>query len=708
MWSAGKQAAPRAVEILELLGENPHDHLWSGLCDDSWRKLVENQPIAAEFIQLLKDDFPTFSCCLFHLVPKGAAAGPFLFNNPQRLLWDEMVKLVEARKPLFIIILKARQLGMSSFLAAYVFWNCWREKDFKALVMAHEVKLGDHIIRMMSVAYDHLPKIKGIRPDLRQQKAGARLPRSEMYFSNNRSGAIIQIAKNYDPRGMDARLLWQSEKAFYEKAAKLDSALLPQLPSRGSEARLRCAYIRESTPNGQNDFHAEYDQARPLYSCQTRWGENEEAEDVAAFFPWILHDEIQFGGYAIPIDKNFKLDEHEERERKRLSKIRRAYEDKDVSLEQMAWRRATINGHPYYGDEDYFNMEYPGDDRSCWLTASDNAFRHVMKYLDECVQSADDRATEAWAKSQWKVNTKGALVGDIEFEGQKDALGKEAPGTLKKVKFTTNPKGHLTVWEPPQAGEKYCAFLDPCNGVMGGDDACIEVASVRDCRQVAEWCMNINPVDAVDMLCAIGAWYNNALINAEINIHGYTILERANFRMYHNQYKWHKFDEANKLTQRRFWETNPRSRMLMFNTMVRFFEQQMYGVSSLGLIKELSTFEKNFEAEDTDGARVSLTAVYRQQKGQSDDRVMATAGVIVTIKQVPILWDDFTPFQKPPSAAALGLQDRAVIRSSVVIKSALDKDEKAQELIKTLMGEAVGVGSWNPLREQDVEYPEPW
>lgn len=709
MWTAADQADPNAVAVLESFGENLHDHQWPGISEKTWDALIHQQALADEFIRYLKDDFPTFACTLFYIVPKGVPAGPFLFNNPQRLFWDEMVKLVEQKKPLFAIILKARQMGFSTFLAAYVFWNCWREKDFKALVMAHEVKLGDHIIRMMSVAFDHLPKIAGIQPKLRQQRTGARLPKSEMYFSDKRSGVTIQIAKNYDPRGMDARLIWQSEKAFYEKADKLDSALLPQLPSRGSEARLRCAFIRESTPNGQNDFHAEYDQARPLYSCQTRWGDNKDAEDVAAFYPWVLHDEIQFGGYAIPLDDDFVLDAHEEREQRRLSKIRRSYEPKDVTMEQMKWRRETINGHPYYGDEDHFNMEYPSDDRSCFLMASDNAFRHVIKYLDECCQEADDRAETAWLNSAYKVKTKGPLVGDIEFEGVTDPLGREAPGPLKKIKFTTKKEGAFTVWEPPLVGEKYVCFLDPCNGIPGGDDACIQVCTVRDCRQVAEWVANVNPVDAVDNLCAIGAWYNNALINAEINIHGYTILERANFRSYHRQYRWHKFDEANKLTQKRFWQTNPQTRMLMFNNMVRWFEQQMVAIASDMLLKELSTFEKDIEAEDMDDSgRMKTRAVYKQQKGQADNRVLAIAGALITIKQENQTWAEFTPYQKPATAAQLGLQDRAVIRSSVVIQEAEKKNEKAQELIKTLMGETVGVGSWNPLRETDVEYPEPW
>jgi hypothetical protein len=43
-------------------------------------------------------------------------------------------------------------------------------------------------------------------------------------------------------------------------------------------------------------------------------------------------------------------------------------------------------------------MEFPSSDRNCWLLSSDNAFRHVMPWLNATVMDAPERASEAWAR----------------------------------------------------------------------------------------------------------------------------------------------------------------------------------------------------------------------------------------------------------------------------------------------------------------------
>jgi hypothetical protein len=159
-----------------------------------------------------------------------------------------------------------------------------------------------------------------------------------------------------------------------------------------------CSFIRESTPYGMNYFHSEYQAAEHIYKAQSEYGRNKDVEDVAVFYPWMLHDEAEFGGYAIPLPRGFKLTADEKKKQESFSRTRRMYDGKDVSLEQMAWYRETLENKPFFGDTDYLEMEYPSTDRNCWLLSSDNAFRHVMPWLSATVQDAPSRAEEAWAR----------------------------------------------------------------------------------------------------------------------------------------------------------------------------------------------------------------------------------------------------------------------------------------------------------------------
>jgi hypothetical protein len=397
MWTVKDQASPEALRIVEgILGKVPEPFM--GLPDEFWRVILDgkHQDYFKRFLDIMTTDFLSFCALMYRIAPKGKPEQPFLFNRPQRLLWSQMARMIDAGRPLFIIILKARQMGMSTVCAAWVFWTCWRKRNVKCLTVAHEKPLAEHIIGMLRVAYEGLPNIKGIKP-IQKQKHAESIPRGEMIFADRNSQNTTHLAKNLQPRGGSYEIIWESEKAFYFKPELLDGALIPSLPSLGTPERLMCSFIRESTPYGMNFFKGEYDAAEHIYSCQSEYGQNEGREDVAVFYPWEVHDEIQFGGYAIPVSKSFKLTPDEKKKREAFSRVRRCYDGKDVSLEQMAWYRETLEGR-YQGDEQRFEMEYPSSDRNCWLLTSDNAFRHVMGWLQATVQDAPSRAEEAWAR----------------------------------------------------------------------------------------------------------------------------------------------------------------------------------------------------------------------------------------------------------------------------------------------------------------------
>ena len=126
MWTVRHQAHPRAIEIVDSIDPRILND-FHGLPIEFWDELINKKvPLAAELVDLLQRDFPSFCALLYTVVPKAGTACPFLFNRSQRMTWNQMDEMIKAHRPLFLIILKARQHGISTYLSAWTFWNCWK------------------------------------------------------------------------------------------------------------------------------------------------------------------------------------------------------------------------------------------------------------------------------------------------------------------------------------------------------------------------------------------------------------------------------------------------------------------------------------------------------------------------------------------------------------------------------------------------------
>src|ERR1017187_2686693 len=146
-WTAKHQAFPEAVKIVsDIMGSFPEP--FNGLNDSFWGNLMESKNAGkfSRFLEIMTTDFPSFCALMFRIAPRGQGEKPFLFNRPQRMLYNQMALMLQESRPLFIIILKARQLGMSTICAAWVFWHCWKKQHTRCLTVAHEKPLAEHII----------------------------------------------------------------------------------------------------------------------------------------------------------------------------------------------------------------------------------------------------------------------------------------------------------------------------------------------------------------------------------------------------------------------------------------------------------------------------------------------------------------------------------------------------------------------------------
>lgn len=568
---------------------------------------------------------------LLKVRPKGGGRlAPLLFNQVQRRIWAEMCKLIAAGKPLFLVILKFRQAGMSTFWCAWIFWHMWRQKDIQSMIVAHQLATAETMIENMRVFFDEMPAV--FQPQLRDGNHGASIPRGELYFADRRAWCLIHVAKNVDPRGQQVTHVLETEFASYPEALELNNALLPQLPARNSPEFLTCSFAVESTPKGQNDFYDLYQLGK---TGKTMW--------TSFFFPWFLFDE-QYSQELPP--EGYKLSKEERELQKWYSKQRMEVygEDVGVSLEQMYWRALTIE-EQCNGDVEKFNQEYPADDEEAFIIGSKSVFKEEGRYIHESVRKADTMATEAWQKYKWKgevVRTKGPVRCMLRFD--REDLG----ATMKITNPRLEPHGHgnWLIWEPVVAGDQYVGGADPSLGIdEDGDNGAMCFVNVSTGWQVAEYVGHTPPEAFADEFAAACYYYNQALAVPEVNNVGYIVLNRMLAKiLYPNMYRWPKWDEARKYTAKRGFETNHRTKMLMVSSMKEYLREEQIGVASRGLLSELSTFEQTGDDE------------YQAQKGRNDDRVMAFGLCLMGIDQTPRLLQELSRgLGRLPTARELGL-----------------------------------------------------
>jgi len=141
----------------------------------------------------------------------------------------------------FNIILKARQLGISTITAAYIAWLMLFHRDKNILVVATKLQTATNLVKKVKAIIKHLPdwmRISDIEIDNRtsfELKNGSQIKGSSTSGDAGRSEALS--------------LLVVDEAAHVEKLAELWTALYPTLSTGG-----RC--IALSTPNGVgNWFH---------------------------------------------------------------------------------------------------------------------------------------------------------------------------------------------------------------------------------------------------------------------------------------------------------------------------------------------------------------------------------------------------------------------------------------------------------------------
>lgn len=282
-----------------------------------------------------KNNFELFCKEQVKILPKDSSKGfiAFEFNDAQKIVAQKLEQQLKETGRVRAIILKGRQMGLSTFTTARVFWKSYFNAYNKSVVMAHDSATSDALFNMSRNTISYMSE--DFRPDFKKSNA------KEIWFEHNDSGYRLYTAGSPEAgRGTTPTIAHLSEVAFWTHDEKILAGLFQGISQAdGTEV------ILESTANGVgNEFHRLWKDAVE--------GKNEY---VPIFVPWFLMTE-----YRRKLPPGFTTTEEEDILKKRFG----------LDDEQIYWRRLKVAE----GGHNKFRQEYPCTAEEAFVVSGSNVF----------------------------------------------------------------------------------------------------------------------------------------------------------------------------------------------------------------------------------------------------------------------------------------------------------------------------------------------
>lgn len=220
-------------------------------------------------------------CHLYKIVDKNSNLVVFKPNTAQKILHDTH----HTRN----IILKARQLGITTYSVIDMLDDVLFKQNFTAVLIAHDLDSMKKIFEKVILAWDHFPsKLK----DAIGWKANTET-KNELKFNNGSSISISLSSRSSTTNRLHVSEFGKICAKYPEKAQEIITGAFPSVVPNG---RIDI----ESTAEGDTGyFHDMYVEAESMIDPQT------DKDYKAFFFPWTLDPLYQHEKLKDPLPKEF-------------------------------------------------------------------------------------------------------------------------------------------------------------------------------------------------------------------------------------------------------------------------------------------------------------------------------------------------------------------------------------------------------------------
>jgi len=360
----------------------------------------------------LFDDFSFYAKSALKIRTKEGKIAPLKLNAAQQILHDAVTKQLKAEGKVRVIILKARQQGLSTYVGGYLYHSVSQQKAKKAMVLSHVSDSTRALFDMTKRYHENCPEI--LRPHTKYSS------RREISFDVLDSSYVVATAGGDSVgRGETLTHVHASELAFWPKSTAQDiwNGLTQAVPNTEGTA-----IFVESTANGVTGVF--YD----------LWNGAVEGANgfVPVFIPWFADPT-----YREPVPENFQRTPDEE-------EIAAEYE---LDNEQLMFRRRKIA----QGGLDSFHMEYPAFAEQAFISTGRPVFN--PEQLQKCLKEAPDpKERLALEGDDFVNNRRGELTTYLNHDpGETYVIGADVAmgvrnGDYSVAQVLDSKKRQVAVW----------------------------------------------------------------------------------------------------------------------------------------------------------------------------------------------------------------------------------------------------------------------
>lgn len=520
-----------------------------------------------------------------HIINKEKKDQVLIFNSAQEELYEEIRRCKKEKKPVYFLILKARQLGMSTFTENFGMTLNVMYPNQSMFIMTQEQDASDQLYSMSHYTYENFPNW------LKSNASIVKDNQSMMLLTNGSKLQVMVASANAKGTGRGQTFTYAHLSEFDWWGGNVMQTLNGVLSACTEDAIV----IIETTANGCGNFKKLWDRAveRKNNGQETLWN--------PIFFAWFQDVEYESDYYEeITLDK----------EEKQLIEIfKKDKHTKDMPYEQwirkLIWRRRKIE-LACNGDINLFHQEFPSTPEEAFISSGQCIFD--LNAINK--RKAD--LNEANMANLVRFD-KGYFLYKIKYD---EYSHQRKPYDIKWKSDSIN--GYITLFKAVEHRHPYVLAIDPAGD--GSDYTAINVLDNRSSEQVCTLHMqNMSTLEIACQAYAIGQYYNNALIASETNFAPEvmsTLLELGYDNLYVMQADGNDMNQGNK---KRFgFKTTQITRPYVISFLVEYVNKSSQLINSYATLIEAENFVrvvKTIDGRTKDKAQANA--------GQHDDLLMS-------------------------------------------------------------------------------------
>jgi hypothetical protein len=553
-----------------------------------------------------------------------------LIASPWQLEFDELLEGQRAAgQPMRAIVLKARQLGFSTWTEAKITQRLTMLPYQNAVVVAHRVKAAGAIFEMARRMHSHLPSEQeiglgfSVKPDIigksfsengrKYLQFGEQSVRLRTMGRDGSSVLDIDTAESPDAvRGETKNLVHLSEFAKWPERATqgMTSKMASVLNAVPYEPET--LVVLEFTANGLNHAYRRW-QAAKEGAGDPMSGETY----LPLFVPWWREPAYQMAFHSPEarqdfIDRELGHGPYGEDE-EMLTEVL------GLTPEQLLWRRMQIRTQ--HGESlEAFKQEYPATDEEAFIGSGNPVFPGILvARAIKQVESVPEPVVGTLRAGAWvEKKTRGGTI-EVPTRAvwvpQEDMLRDELA-----LKVWEHPRSEAEESQLPEAERKgqgqYVVGADFSEGqentISVGDYHAIHVIDHVNKVQVAEHLSRADLSKLPLWVVLIGLYFNEAWLAPERNGPGIYVVEALKDYRYRMIYRPRRpGDRGDKPSNRIGWETTQATKPVMEGTFEEALADGSHGLRSLPTARQMNTYVA--DERNRHGA----------QPGEHDDLLMA-------------------------------------------------------------------------------------